>query len=194
MRNINPGIGVVLLCLLPAIILPILFSGNAYIFVFIFLGYTAFAVGYLFARNQNRLDGNVENQTKALGLVLQAMGEIVLIHRMEDHSNIFVSPSVQTVLGYHPDFILKKFTTFIIHPDDRQLVVPRLKIESLQQTPVFEIEVRVRMVDGDYKNMKLEGKGVADEYTGLIAYTVLLFKENTTEIVKKTPHWNRVKA
>ena len=175
MKNFHPTAMVMALLLLSLLLIPFLLNWDVFVLIFIFLGYSTFAIGYLFARQRNNKALLSEQNELAFDLMTRSLGEIVMIHRMEDHTNIFVSPQIKAVLGYEPELVLRKYTTFIIHPDDRKLLIPFLKIEILQRQPKFSILVRVRMVDGSYVRMRLNGHGVADAHTGMITHTVLSF-------------------
>jgi len=175
MKNFHPTTMVMALLLLSLLLIPFLLNWDVFVLIFIFLGYSTFAIGYLFARQRNNKALLSAQNELAFDLVTRSMGEIVMIHRMEDHTNIFVSPQIKTVLGYDPELVLRKYTTFIIHPDDRKLLIPFLKIEILQRQPQFSILVRVRMVDGSYLRMRINGHGVPDVHTGMIMHTVLSF-------------------
>jgi len=173
MKKIHPTTMVMALLLLSLLLIPFLLNWNIFVLVFIFLGYSTFAIGYLFARQRNQKDLDEQQTELALDLVIRSMGGVVMIHRMEDHTNIFVSPQIKSILGYEPAYVLRKYTTFIVHPDDRKLLIPFLKIEILQQQPRFSLLVRVRKVDGDYISMQINGWGLTDDHTGLITHTVL---------------------
>ncbi len=173
MKNINPTILVLVLLLVCALLIPVFLNWNAYVLIFIFLAFSTFSIGYLFARQENKKDLALGDQQRILNLLANSLGEIIIIHRMEDHGNIFVSPAIKQILGYEPDFIRNKFTTFIIHPDDRKLLVPKLKIEQLLSGKAFELPLRIRRVDGSYLPMLVRGKGIKNKETTLITHTLL---------------------
>jgi len=173
MKNINPTILVMVLLLVCALLIPVFLNWNAYVLIFIFLAFSTFSIGYLFARQENKKDQDLGDQHNILNLLSNSLGEILIIHRMEDHGNIFVSPTIKQILGYEPDFIRKKFTTFIIHPDDRKLLVPRLKMEQLLNNNEFELPLRVRRFDGSYLPMLVYGKGIKNQESALITHTIL---------------------
>lgn len=187
MKKINATTIVITLLLLSLLLIPFLLNWNIYVLVFIFLGFSTFAIGYLFARQRNQLDEQSEFKDLAFDLVLRSLGGVVMIHRMEDHTNVFVSPQIKSVLGYEPASVLRKYTTYIVHPDDRKFLIPHLKIAVLQEQPLFSIEVRVRKVDGDYLTMRINGRGLADGHTGMITHTVLSFVETAEAAVKEIP-------
>ena len=173
MKNLNPTILVVALLLLCALLIPVFLNWNAYVLIFIFLGFSTFMIGYLFARQQNTKDTNFDDQLNILNLLANSFGEILIIHRMEDHGNIYVSSGITKILGYDPTFIRNKFTTFIVHPDDRKLLVPRLKMEQLLFHNEFELPLRIRRFDGSYLTMLVKGRGIKDDTSDLITHTLL---------------------
>lgn len=173
MQKLNPTILVLALLLLCALLIPAFLNWNAYVLIFIFLGFSTFSIGYLLARQQNEKDDLMDNQQSILDLLSNSLGEILIIHRMEDHGNIFVSPGIKRILGYEPAFIRKKFTTFIVHPDDRKLLVPQLKVERLLNGEEFELPLRIRRFDGSYVLMFVRGRGIKHPETSLITHTLL---------------------
>jgi len=173
MKNLNPTILVMALLLVCALLIPIFLNWNAYVLIFIFLAFSTFSVGYFFARRQNGKDSYIDKKMSVLNLLSKSLGEVLIIHQMEDHGNIFVSPGIKQILGYDPEYIQNKFTTFIVHPDDRKLLVPKLKMEQLLACNEFELPLRIRRFDGSYLPMLAKGKGIKREETGLITHTLL---------------------
>ena len=181
MKNINPTILVMVLLLVCALLIPVFLNWNAYVLIFIFLAFSTFSIGYLFARQENKKDQKQGDQQSILNLLSSSLGEILIIHRMEDHGNIFVSPTIKQVLGYEPDFIRNKFTTFMVHPEDRKLLVPQLKMEQLLNDKTFELLLRIRRMDGSYVPMLVSGKGIKNKETALITHTLLAFNHLPTK-------------
>jgi len=175
MKYLNPTILVMALLLFCSLLIPVFLNWNAYILIFIFLAFSTFSIGYLFARQENIKEVNLINQLDVLDLLVNSLGEILIIHQMEDHGNIFVSPGIKRILGYDPNFILGKFTTFIIHPNDRKFLVSRLKMEELIVRSEFELPLRIRRMDGTYLPMMVKGKGIENKETGLVTHTLLVF-------------------
>lgn len=182
MKNLNPTILVMALLLVCALLIPVFLNWNAYVLIFIFLAFSTFSIGYLFARQQNEKDLTVGDKLSVLNLLCQSLGEILIIHRMEDHGNIFVSPGIKRILGYEPAYIRSKFTTFIIHPDDRKLLVPRLKMEQLLFCNEFELPLRIRRFDGSYLLMLVKGRGIKNEESALITHTLLILNHLPTKL------------
>jgi PAS fold. len=180
MKYLNPTILVMALLLFCALLIPVFLNWNAYVLIFIFLAFSTFSIGYLFARQENLKELNLSNQVNVLDLLVKSMGEILIIHQMEDHGNIFVSPEIKRILGYDPNFIRRKFTTFIVHPDDRKFLVPRLKMEQLLLRLEFELPLRIRRMDGTYLTMLVKGKGIKNKETGLVTHTLLVFNHLPT--------------
>lgn len=182
MKNLNPTILVMAVLLLCAMLIPVFLNWNAYVLIFIFLGFSTFTIGYLFARQQNEKDLDFGEKLDVLNLLASSFGDILIIHRMEDHGNIFVSPGIKKILGYDPAFIRSKFTTFIIHPDDRKLLVPCLKMEQLLFCQEFELALRIRRFDGSYLPMLVSGQGIKDKETELITHTLLALNHLPTKL------------
>ena len=185
MKNLNPTILVMALLLFCALLIPVFLNWNAYALIFIFLAFSTFSIGYLFARQENLKELNLSKQVNVLDLLVDSMGEILIIHQMEDHGNVFVSPGIKRILGYDPNFIRGKFTTFIVHPNDRKLIVPRLKMEELLARGEFELPLRIRRMDGSYLPMLVRGKGIKDKETGLVTHTLLVFNHLPTDLGSK---------
>ncbi len=180
MKNLNPTILVMALLLLCALLLSVILNWNAYVLIFIFLAFSTFSIGYFFARQQNVKDTHFSNNRSVLNLLSKSLGEVLIIHQMEDHGNLFVSPGIKRILGYDPEFIKNKFTTFIVHPDDRKLLVPKLKMEQLLVSNKFELPLRIRRMDGSYLPMLVSGSGIKSEETDLITHTLLVLNHLPT--------------
>ncbi|MEM9824164.1 MAG: ATP-binding protein [Bacteroidota bacterium] len=149
------------------------------ILIFIFLGYTSAVIGFLLARTTLVRDQLLSEADKLYRLMVNYIDDVVIVHRMEDHSNVFVSPSIAGVLGFSPDEIICKYGTFLIHPGDRKKLIQHLKMEALEKNPSFTKMLRVQKKDGQYIWMELNGKAITDPESGVIVYTIWSFRDAT---------------
>ncbi|MEM1322856.1 MAG: ATP-binding protein [Bacteroidota bacterium] len=145
------------------------------VFVFVFLAYSAGIIGFLTARQFLKKDQMTTEQDLLYRLMAENTADILILHRMEDNSNVYVSPSIKA-LGYAPDEIICKYGTYLLHPDDRRKLVQRLKLTKLQQNDSFLATLRVRNKDKSYVWMELKGKAIKDEQ-GQITHTLLALRD-----------------
>ncbi len=145
------------------------------VFVFVFLAYSAAIIGFLIARYLMQKDEATTEQDVLYRLMAENTSDIVILHRMEDNSNVYVSPSISS-LGYQSDEIICKYGTYLIHPDDRRLLVQRLKMNKLKQNNRFLATLRVRSKDKSYIWMELKGQAIKDE-KGQITHTLLSLRD-----------------
>ncbi len=83
-------------------------------------------------------------------LLVEQLPIIVYINPVDKMSStIYVSPQIQTVLGYMPDEWLSdpEFWQKRIHPDDREAVLTQIERSDLTETP-FDMEYRMLARDG----------------------------------------------
>ena len=148
------------------------------VFVFIFLAYSAAVIGFLLARHFFNLDILRREEGHYFELMAEHSNEVLILHRMEDNSNVYISPSIEDFLGFAPDEILCKYGTFLLHPEDRKTLVQLMSGSSLQSSPVFTCTLRLRSKKGDYHWMEVCGKAIRDK-GGQISHTLLSLRDAT---------------
>ena len=172
------------------------------ILIFVFLAYSSGVIGFLLARSSMFQGELVSEEDRLLRLLAAHIGDLVMVHRFSDTSNIFVSKSIFNTLGYQVDEIICKYDTFLIHPDDRKLLRGRLQKLQENKKPSFLMTLRVLTKDGLYQWMEVHTTGVNDE-AGVVTHAVLCFRdaseriemENATrqfaeELIRKTSESN----
>ncbi|MEM9921107.1 MAG: PAS domain S-box protein, partial [Bacteroidota bacterium] len=166
-----------------ALILPLacmifLLEWEPRVLVFVFLGYSSGVIGFLLARTMVEKDKLLKEEDILYRLLATNIGDLVIVHRMEDNSNVFVSPSIKAHLGYAPNEIICKYGTYIIHPDDRKQMSRKMSPEALQRNPSFNLTLRVQKKDNTYIWMELAGKAIPGE-SGETTYAILSFRDAT---------------
>lgn len=176
----NPDVRILFFVLIiPLTCMLFLLQWEPQILVFVFLGYTSAVIGFIFAKSTLVRDQLLSEEDQLYRMMVNYIGDVVIVHRMEDHSNVFVSPSIESVLGFSPDEIICKYGTFLIHPEDRKQLIQALRIESLERNPAFTITLRVQQKAGQFLWMELSGKAIVDPELDTISYTILSFRDAT---------------
>lgn len=73
----------------------------------------------------------------------------------------YASPSVERVLGYHPDEVLGRNVAALVHDEDHQLLVQSL--DELTPDGLTALEVRIRTSSGDFLTMEVLMTDLRDE-------------------------------
>jgi len=95
-----------------------------------------------------------------------------------DGDFVYVSPSVQRVLGHDPSWLLRHNAFDLVHPDDLDMLGPRIAQGFDNPGTPQQVECRVRHVDGSWRIV--EARGVAHRQ-GEMALVVL----NITDISQR---------
>lgn len=66
----------------------------------------------------------------------------------------YLSPAVETLLGFHPDELVGRIATDSIHPDDREYVIVRLGDEFTSHPSTTVLEFRMLRRDGTSRNVE----------------------------------------
>jgi diguanylate cyclase (GGDEF)-like protein/PAS domain S-box-containing protein len=102
-------------------------------------------------------------------LIANHMGDLVCLHN-QDGDFLYISPSVQSLLGYHPDELQGKRLQDFCHPDD----LPCLQLhfqESFHRAESITSAYRLRNQTGGYVWIETLAKAIADEgesITGIV--------------------------
>lgn len=168
---------VFLVVFLPLACMLFLLEWEPKILIFVFLGYTSAVIGFLFARMTLVRDHLLKEEDKLYRMMANYIGDVVIVHRMDDHSNVFVSPSIEDVLGFQPNEIICQYGTFLIHEEDRKQLIQHLRLEALSRQPSFNCTLRVLKKDGGFIWMELSGKAILQENDNKIMYTILSFRD-----------------
>ncbi len=68
-------------------------------------------------------------------------------------NEVYFSDTYKTMLGYHPEELENSFETWqkLIHPDDLERVMAQLQAYLAAETPVYEVEHRLKAKDGSWR-------------------------------------------
>jgi len=85
-----------------------------------------------------------------------------------DTDDIYFSPRYYTMLGYEPGELPMKLTTWteLMHPDDRESVVPKVK-KWVKKARPYEIEFRLKTKNGEWKWISGRGKSFEKGENGI---------------------------
>lgn len=76
-----------------------------------------------------------------------------------DGALVYSSPNIEQVLGFRPeDMVAQGSYLGLIHPDDRRRL-RRTVIAALDTCQPFEVECRIRRIDGEYRWFRVSGYG-----------------------------------
>lgn len=145
------------------------------VLLFILFGYMTAVVGFVMACVFIRRDKLLQEDDLVYRYVAANSPQLVIVHRLADNTNIFVSPNVENILGYTVETVMNQFISFIIHPKDRKRFTAHLVQQRLLQQIQFECNVRVvRAMDTDL-SMCITGHIIKGE-DKRAKYVVLNFK------------------
>jgi PAS domain S-box-containing protein len=123
------------------------------VLVFILMGYSAALVGFLFAKTPIGKVLLSAEEDLYHRLVVSSKLEIALIHDLESGRNVYVTPSVKSVLGYQPHHIINRYCTFLFHPDDRKKMMQLLSAKSIAATSNLSTRLRIMEKGNSYRWM-----------------------------------------
>ncbi|MEI6623541.1 MAG: diguanylate cyclase [Actinomycetes bacterium] len=78
-----------------------------------------------------------------------------------DSIMVWVSPSLESVLGWRPDQLLGTRPRELTHPDDREVLTVR-RGDTLNRDTIPEFEIRIQAADGDYRWMSVQTRPTQD--------------------------------
>jgi len=91
----------------------------------------------------------------------------------------YMNPSIERVLGYKIEERLGKSSLEAIHPDDLQSAVDKLKIlASDTNSPVLQMEMRLRHKDGSWRNFETVGSNLIKDNA---VETIIIRQRDITE-------------
>ncbi len=97
--------------------------------------------------------------------------EVVFIHG-EDRQILFVSPSVEHVLGYSPEEFRLLRTLDLIHPDDASAAFETAVQLRARAGASYRSELRVRRADGSFLWCEVVGRNLLSEEVGGVVNTL----------------------
>ena len=80
----------------------------------------------------------------------------------DDGSLAWVSPSIETVMGWSPDDLVGMPFRDLVHPDDQTVVIDTQS--GVSHGEARQMEVRLRRPDGDYRWMSIRVRPVVDDH------------------------------
>ena len=147
------------------------------VLVFILMGYAAALVGFLFAKTPIGKVLLSAEEELFHRLAVRSTQDILLVHCLESGRNVFVTPSVKTVLGFHPHHIVNRYCTFLIHPEDRKKMMQLLSTTSIEAKTVLSTRLRVMEKGGGYRWMAFSVQAMDEEF-GQNKYVVCSLKDS----------------
>ncbi len=116
-----------------------------------------------------------DSEEKFRGLIENSHDIISLISQVGN--NLYVSPSIETVMGYRPEERLGKLFFEIVHPDDRAQLAGQLK--DLIRTKGAMLHSRARILHKDGNWRYVEGTGTNLLHNPAIGGIVLNYRDVT---------------
>ena len=165
-----------LMALLPLAAMLVLSFWAPGLVVFVFLSCTAAITGFILALSPFFRDTFTSDADRVYRLLANNIDELIIVQRLSDEANVFVSPSIADLLAYDPEEIITSFGTFILHPEDRKQIKNRMSPEKLSNSSSFSRTVRVQKKDQTYLWMDLQAKAVFDD-SGKADYVILAFRD-----------------
>ncbi|MEV4516734.1 EAL domain-containing protein [Dactylosporangium sp. NPDC049525] len=136
--------------------LPVFLAASCVLFVLILIR-MADLMAVLREVQRQRAEGRFQRLTEQVTDVLSICGRDATVQ--------YVTPSVRSLLGHHPDALLGTSLTDLMHPDDRDRVVALLSSAGNggdQAGRVGPLECRLRRADGQYIVTETVGRVVDD--------------------------------
>jgi len=90
----------------------------------------------------------------------------------------WISPSVEEVLGWHPDELIGRSAPDIVHPDDMAEVGMLAQALNEQATRVRAARVRMLRKDGSWLPMQLRGRAALDD-DGVVVGHIITMQDTT---------------
>ena len=76
---------------------------------------------------------------------------------------LYESPSVEHVLGYHPEELIGRSVFELIHPDDLPAVLEGVAEALEQPNTLISAEFRMRSKDGSWRYLEVRGRNLLDD-------------------------------
>ncbi|MEP7052845.1 MAG: diguanylate cyclase [Pseudomonadota bacterium] len=87
-------------------------------------------------------------------LLAENSSDLVRTHDLHG-TTLYVSPSVERLLGYSPEEFLAFPPLALVHPDDRALLAPDLKVPLSERHKEMPLEYRIQHKDGTYRWLEI---------------------------------------
>ncbi len=170
----NKLIGIAMLS--PLFIFFILLDWDISILIFILLSFAAAVTGFVFAKTKYGKALVSKEEELYHKMIAETSEDIVFIHRVKDKTNVFITPSVENVLGYAQERVVNRQSAFLVHPEDRKKMTKLIAFKSLRQETVLKTNLRIQEKGKEYKWMELRVTPIVSD-SGEIEYAVLKFKD-----------------
>ncbi len=158
----------------PLVFFFILLDWDISILIFILLSFAAAMTGFIFAKTKYGKALVSKEEELYYKMIADTSDDIVFIHRVKDKTNVFITPSVQTVLGYAADKVVNRQSAFLVHPEDRKKMTKLIAFKSLRQQTVLKTNLRVQEKGKEYRWMELRVTPIISD-NGEIEHAVLKF-------------------
>jgi len=164
----------------PLIFFFILLDWDISILIFILLSFAAAMTGFIFAKTKYGKSLISKDEEMYFKMIADTSDDIVFIHRVRDKTNVYITPSVENVLGYAPSRVVNRQSAFLVHPEDRKKMTKLIAFKSLRQETVLKTKLRIQEKGKEYRWMELQVSPIATD-DGEIEYAVLKFKDVSSQ-------------
>lgn len=110
---------------------------------------------------RDKLHQAVTNSEKRLRLLANNMSDLICLHEL-DGKFLYLTPSSQSVLGYHPDELTNTSPFDLMHPDDVSFVRKQLK-GFLSGETLKQFRYRMRQRTGEYVWLETFAQAIHDD-------------------------------
>ena len=87
-------------------------------------------------------------------LISHYVTEIVCLHHPDNGKYVFVSPSLESYVGYKPNEILGKRPVEFFHPDDAEKLTPKYELDPDHEGPFGKLQYRFKHKTSGYRWME----------------------------------------
>ncbi|MEH7118198.1 PAS domain S-box protein [Neobacillus vireti] len=123
---------------------------------------------------KKQMENAIKYREKKYRLLAEHSSDIIVLHKV-DFTCLYISPSVQSVLGYQPEEIIGKSPLELIHPED--LIELRKQRFSDQVKETKFITYRCRKKDGSFVWIESTVKALSDAETGEVREIVTVSRD-----------------
>lgn len=111
---------------------------------------------------RKRLEAAFRTSEERLRLITDNMQDLVILVN-EKEEIVYVSPSIQSVMGYDTTTIVGTAPSDATHPDDRERIFQTISAAMLAHHAYVTVEARLRHADGHYNNFEVVCRMLYDD-------------------------------
>ncbi len=129
--------------------------------------------------DQKKIEAALRTSEQQYRLLADHASDLIYRKSVEGHW-VYLSPSVENLLGYRAEDLLGQAAIEIVHPDDRPLAIAALQalIESPETTQ--SLLYRMRHQYGEYRWFEVLARAVTDEKTGMTTEVIAIGRDVTS--------------